>query len=120
MWLRISLPIFAEDGAAARIRQIHLAEGARIAPGDALADIFVDLSGGVLRDCPPISICRIIIQEAAWLRRLTVAPGAAVAQSAVIALLSTDADSSWEEPVREARVTTAAILRHADWWTSDA
>ena len=83
-------------------------------------DLTVDMSGGVERDCPPISTCRIVLREGAWLRRLAVQAGAEVTPGAVLALLSSEPDTPLEAPTRDARVTVATVLQHADWWADDA
>ncbi len=115
MWLSVSLPLFGA-GSSARLAQVHRAEGAHLAKGDNLLDLTVDLSAGVTRDCPPVSTCRVTLREEAWLRSIVVAPEGRIEEGAVLALLSTDPDSPQETPAREARVTVAAVLHHADWW----
>lgn len=117
MWLRVSLPAFGSDQAKVRLSRFHAGQGDRLARGDALLDLIVDLSGGVVRDCPPISTCRIIIREEAWLRDILVGPDRDIEPGRALALLSTAPDSPFVEPAREARVTAATMLQHADWWT---
>lgn len=120
MWLRISLPAFSASGAVARLARRHASPGSRLDRGDSLLDLTVDMSGGVVRDCPPISTCRIILQEAAWLRAICIDEGAEIGRDAVLALLSTEPDEREVPPQREARVTAASMLVHTDWWTFGA
>lgn len=120
MWLRVSLPDFGVAAFSARVARIYPSEGAQLRRGDRLFDLTVDLSGGVTRDCPPISSCRIVLREDVWLRRLMVAPGEELGEPAVLALISTDPDGAEEPAMREARVTVATMLLPGDWWASGA
>lgn len=116
MLLGLSLPDF---GAGARCTPIawHAAEGERVAAGSALLDLRIDLGAGLAQDCPPVSTCRIVLRETAWLRRRIAPSGAAIAADGALALLSTEAGESIAgAPARDVRCTVAAILHHADWW----
>lgn len=119
MWLGVSLPAFAET-AAVRVAAVHAAAGDRLEPGGVLADLMIDFGAGLMRDCPPVSTCRIILQEGGWLRTLTLVEGQPVAAGEPFALLSTEADGLPASPAREARVTLASILHHDDWWSAGA
>lgn len=118
MWLVVSTPSFSTRDPAIRVARVHAAKGDRLAKGEGLLDLSVDLSAGVARDCPPISTCRIILREPAWLRRLAVDAGGEAGPGMALAFLSTEPDEPPAEPAREARVTVATVLFHADWWAS--
>lgn len=120
MWLRVSIPSFGTPGALVRLERLHAAAGDQLSKGDSLLDLIVDLSAGVVRDCPPISTCRIFLREPAWLRSVEVQPGVALAPDTCLALLSSEPDSVPEVPQREARVSVATMLHHTDWWTYGA
>lgn len=116
MLLGLSLPDF---GAGARCTPLawHAAEGEQVAAGGALLDLRIDLGAGLAQDCPPVSTCRIVLREAAWLRRRIAPPGTVVAADGALALLSTAIDESVDNaPARDVRCTVAAILHQADWW----
>lgn len=120
MWLVVTVPSFSVAGADVRVARVHAADGGLLSRGKAVFDLTVDLSAGVMRDCPPISMCRIVLREEAWLRRLCVEPGDQVAPGQALALLSSRPDDPEAAPAREARVTAATMLRHADWWAAEA
>lgn len=120
MWLRISVPAFNVAGALVRLERLYAGVGDRLRKGDSLLDLIVDLSAGVVRDCPPISTCRIFLREEAWLRSVEVGSNVEIAPGAQLALLSTEPDSPPETPRREARVSVATMLHHTDWWTYGA
>ena len=113
--LIVSIPDFGR-GARATIVRYHAQAGDRLDPGSALMDLEVDLSGGVMRDCPPQSTCRIFLREGAWLKRLLPLPAEALACGAFAAELSEESEGGGAMPGREARVTVAAIVHHGDWW----
>lgn len=117
MWLRISLPTFSAAGALVRLERLYAREGDQLGKGDSLLDLTVDLSMGVVRDCPPISTCRIFLREPAWLRSIDVGPEIEIAPGSQLVLLSTDPNSPLEPATREARVSVATMLHHTDWWT---
>ena len=119
MWLSISVPDFGA-GARVTVARLHAQVGDRLTPGSALLDLEVDLSGGVVRDCPPLSTCRIVLREAAWLRGIRSDPAALLVTGDRLAELSIEPASEPAPPGREARVTAAAVLHHADWWSDQA
>ena len=99
----------------------HAEPGERVTAGAPLLDLRVDLSAGIAQDCPPVTTCRIVLREAAWLGRALVAADDAIAPGGALALLSTEAGNPLDgPPVREVRCTVAAILHHADWWAGAA
>ena len=115
MLLALPLPDFG-PGARCTLIAWHSHEGAQVAAGGALLDLRIDLSGGIAQDCPPVSTCRIVLREGAWLRRRIARPGENVPADA-LALLATNPDEPLDgPPARDIRMTVAAILHHADWW----
>lgn len=120
MWVQLTLPSFSETGALVRLERFYAKEGDRLARGTKLLDLFVDLSAGVVRDCPPISTSRIFMREELWLRSIAIGPDAPLATGSILALLSDEPDSLLEPPRREARTSVATMLHHTDWWTYGA
>ncbi|MBU1378545.1 MAG: hypothetical protein KKE02_15310 [Alphaproteobacteria bacterium] len=120
MWLAITVPSFNLATADVRVARIHIGDGVRAARGQAVFDLTVDLSGGAARECPPVSTCRIVLREEAWLRRVCVEVGAKVTPGQTLALLSIEPDAPTEPPAREARVTAATMLHQADLWFRQA
>jgi hypothetical protein len=117
MLLRLPLPDFPE-GADVRPIAWHAAPGEQLAAGATLVDLLVDLSAGIDQDCPPTSVSRIVLREAAWLVACLAGTDKAVAPGEMLGLLATDAGTLPEAPVgRDVRVTVAAVLHHADWWS---
>jgi len=119
MWLAVTAPSFSLAGADVRVKRVHVGLGDHLPRGQVLFDLVVDLSAGAARDCPPISTCRLVLREAAWVGRLCVAAGDQVAEGQPLAVLSSQPDAPFEEPVREARVTAATMLQQADWWAAE-
>jgi hypothetical protein len=117
MWVNLCSPSLPE-GAQVTLSKLLVAEGQRVEPGDPLMDLIIDLSGGIARDCPPISTCRLVMLEGLWLRKILVEPGAGVDAGATMALLASEQDSVPEPPLRPARVTQVAVLQAPDWWES--
>jgi hypothetical protein len=118
MWLTVPLPTFDNGEAVGRLARLHATIGRRLEPGDVLADVTIDLSAGVARDCPPVTTCRIVMREAAWLREVLISKEHQALGGMPIALLSTDPASPTEPPARQARTTVAAIVHHEDWWAT--
>jgi hypothetical protein len=118
MWLAVPLPTLDSSLAVGRLARLHAPIGTRLEAGDVLADVTIDLSAGIVRDCPPVTTCRIILREAAWLREMLISADDQIPAGETIALLSTDPLSPAEAPSRQARVTVAAILHHEDWWAA--
>lgn len=119
MWLSVHLPRLDSTCASGRLARLHASIGSHLAAGDAFADVTIDLSAGVMRDCPPVTTCRIVLQEPAWLRRVLISPTEPVAGGGLIALFSITPDSPPEDPSRHARANLAMILHHEDWWESE-
>jgi hypothetical protein len=101
-------PLMAE----AAIDAIHAGEGVMLPVGAKLLDLTVDLSDSSPQDCPPISHFRIVLREAAWLRRWLVKPGDDAAVGSVLAVFTTGANDFLDAgPARAIRVMTAGIVR---------
>jgi hypothetical protein len=114
MLLGLALPDFGPDARCTLIAW-HAAPGDALVAGAPLVDLRVDLSGGLAQDCPPVTTCRILLGEAAWLRQTFAAAGDTAPDR--LALLSTEPDLPADgEPARAVRSTAAAILHHDDWW----
>lgn len=109
MPLTLRVPPFG-DAASPHIVLLrwHGAEGLQLEPGAPLADLRVDLSRGMAFDCPPISTCRLILQETAVLERRLVQPGDSLRTGQSIAELG--------GPDRVARVAMATIIDNQPWW----
>jgi hypothetical protein len=118
MWVNLCSPSLPE-GAQVTLSKLLVAEGQRVEPGDPLLDLIIDLSGGIDRDCPPISTCRLVSLEGLWVRKIMVGPGAGLGVGETIALLATEQHSAAEPPLRPARVTQVAVLQAPDWWESE-
>ena len=118
MWLTVSAPVFNVSAPAIRVARVHACDGERLSRGQSLLDLTIDLSAGLDRDCPPVSTCRIVLREDAWLRRLCVRPGDEVSPGETLALLSIEAESPPAASARKARVTVATVLHQADWWAA--
>jgi hypothetical protein len=116
MWLAISLPTLDGSKAVGRLVKLHATISNRLDAGDLFADVMIDLSAGIARDCPPVTTCRIILQETAWLREMLLSPDDQASAGSLVALLSTDPTSPAEAPTRQARTTVAAIIHHEEWW----
>lgn len=115
MLLSVHAPTISPS-AVATVRVIHVLEGSYLPGGTKFLDFSADLGGGIPHDCPPISHYRIIIRDAAWLRRLDVEAGARLSPRALLALLSTEVDEPVDaSPARAARVTVAGIILHDGW-----
>jgi hypothetical protein len=115
MWLRVPLPHFLIDGVTAKIARRFGGVGDLLEVGDPLLDLMVDLSGGALRDCPPVSVCRVVMRERGWLREIAPLGEFDLADTRGLAMLSSEPDTPHDTPTRDARTTVAAIVHHEDW-----
>lgn len=117
MLLNLTLPRINDLMTSARITALRAAAGDPLAPGAALMDVCVDLSGVAPHDCPPITHYRFVMRDGAVLRDLAVAAGDEVPVGAPLALFTTEATESLEgRASREARITIAGILGETDGW----
>jgi hypothetical protein len=111
MLLSLSLARINPLMTTAIVELIHATEGARLPVGAKLLDVTVDLSDSSPQDCPPLSQYRIVLREAAWLRRWLVKPADEPEVGAPLALFSTAADEPLDGvPARAIRVMTAGIV----------
>jgi len=118
MFLVLTMPAFGGGARATGLAaRLHAEPGQPLRRGDPLIDLVVDVSGGLARDCPPVSTNRIIVQEALWLRQFHVLPGERIKPGDRIASFSVERDAPDEPPVREPRIEIATILSHSDWWS---
>ncbi len=93
---------------------LHAGTGARLQAGARLLDVTIDLSDSSPQDCPPISHYRLVLREAAWLRRWLVGPSDRPAVGAGLAIFSSAADETLEGvAARPVRVMTASIVRES-------
>lgn len=116
MLLNLNVPRINDYMASAFIESVHAREGERLAPGAKLIDMTVDLSLAAPHDCPPISHYRMVLREAAHLRRLYVRRGDEPVVGAPLALFSTDPDEPLDGPPgRMARTAIATIMFQSTW-----
>lgn len=124
MLLTLTLPRIGEQMTSGVIKTVHAAEGAALSVGGKLFDVIVDLSAIAPHDCPPISLYRIALREALWLRRLAVAARDEVPVGTPLALLTTTPDEPLDDPLprppaRSPRVTIAGIVYEPEWWEGE-
>ncbi len=110
MLLGLTLPRIIPQMTEGKIHVTLAAEGERLQVGSPLLEVSVDLSRVVPHDCPPVSHYRMILREAAMLRRLLVADGDIIAIGTRIAMLSTAEDPLEDEPGRDIRITIAGVV----------
>lgn len=120
MLLSLLLPHTSEGLGRARIDAVYPAAGDTLEAGARLFDFTVGLDAASEFDCPPVTSYRMILREAARVRRLDAEPGQMLAAGAVLGLLVSGDGAGQdvgegEEPQRGARVSVAAILRSLDW-----
>ena len=115
MQLEFELPAIVPQMVEAKVLQLLAKEGDGLAMGAGLVELEVDLSSYVIHDCPPISYFRIVLREAAWLRRFAVTVGETVPVGRIIAQLSTTPDESLGgDGARRVRVNVAGVIPHWD------
>ncbi|GGE11024.1 hypothetical protein GCM10011390_32600 [Aureimonas endophytica] len=118
MILHVTLTAMMPHMRDATIECLHAGPGQRLAPGSRLLDFSVDLGASFAQDCPPISFHRMVLREPVFLRRLDVAAGDRRDVGALLALLSTEPEEDLSAPpARPARLSSAAIMHHAEMWT---
>ena len=116
MLLQLTLPRINPYMVTAIIDRLYLAPGAAVTAGVRLLDLTIDLTAAAPHDCPPITHCRLVVRERAWLRRLEVAERSEPAFGDRLALFSTEPDEPLDvAPGRQVRVAIAAILRQGAW-----
>jgi pyruvate/2-oxoglutarate dehydrogenase complex dihydrolipoamide acyltransferase (E2) component len=117
MLLELSLPLINPHMAHARVDSILVSVDKKIAVGQAILELTVDLSDQFPHDCPPVSHYRVCASESAWLRHLAIAAGDNAAVGALIATFSRTSD----EPVancgsRALRTTVVGVTRQWQPW----
>ena len=111
MILTLTLPRIIGPMTSGEVFKLHCSEGRLLKPGTAFVDLKVDLSSAAAQDCPAVSYYRLVIREPVWLRHMAVACGDTALVGAAIALFSTEADETINEPPgRQIRFMTAGIV----------
>jgi hypothetical protein len=104
----------------ALIECVHVAPGTAMRSGDKLLDLSVDLSSAFSQDCPPISFYRVVVRENVVLREFLPVRGQSCKVGDLIALFSTTADETKDQPAqRGIRSATAGIVHHSGLWTGN-
>jgi hypothetical protein len=112
------LPLIVTQMTGATVECPHAKPGDAVKMGSKLVDLSIDLSSAFAQECPPISFFRVVLREAAWLRKFDVAPGRFCQLDEVIAVFSTDPDEDMSQPAgRAIRTTVAGIVHHEAMWT---
>lgn len=115
MRLELHLPAIMEQMSEAKILRVMAQEGDQLSIGSPLLELEVNLSSLVAHDCPPVSYFRIVLREAAYLRRMAVAAGQTVPVGVLLAVLGQSAGIEPEgEAARRLRVNVAGILPQWD------
>jgi hypothetical protein len=118
---RLLLPRIIEPMTLATVEAIHVAPGAPLKVGDKLMDLSVDLGGAFLQNCPPISYYRLVLREAAVLRRLCVSLGDRPEAGAALAEFGQSAEADGGGPAdREVRIAIAGILPGPWMWSEQS
>jgi len=117
MLLELSLPLINPHMAHARVDSILVRPDKKIAVGQAILELTVDLSDQFPHDCPPVSYYRLCASEAAWLRHLAIAAGDKVAVGALVATFSKTSDEAVENCARRGlRTTVVGVTRQWQPW----
>jgi pyruvate/2-oxoglutarate dehydrogenase complex dihydrolipoamide acyltransferase (E2) component len=118
MIYEFELPKIIPQMSGATIECLHAGPGHVLKQGHKLLDLNVDLSSAFAQECPPISYFRVVLREAAWLRKISVEPGTFCRVGEVIALFSTDQTEDISlHPTRPIRTIIAGIAHHEAMWT---
>jgi hypothetical protein len=112
------LPLIVAQMTGATIESVHAKPGESLRMGSKLIDLSIDLSSAFAQECPPISFFRVVLREAAWLRKLSAEPGQFCHLDEVLAVFTTDPEEDLNGPAaRAVRITVAGIVHHDDMWT---
>jgi hypothetical protein len=112
------LPIIVSQMTGATLECLHAKPGDSLKMGSKLFDLSIDLSSVFAQECPPISFFRVVLREAAWLRKLELAPGKFSQLDEEMAVFSTSPDEDISQPAaRTVRTTVAGIVHHDGMWT---
>jgi hypothetical protein len=118
MIYEFKLPLIVTQMTGAAIECLHAKPGDAVKMGSKLFDLSIDLSSAFAQECPPISFFRVVLREAAWLRKFDVAPGQFCRLNEVMAVFSTDPNEDISQPAaRSIRTTVAGIVHHEAMWT---
>jgi hypothetical protein len=111
MILSFKLPLIVPQMVDAAVHVVLAEAGQQLRVGSPLLELTVDLSSIVAHDCPPVSHYRVVLREAAWLRRLLVTPGSIAAVGDMLAEFSTTADEPLDaDATRPIRVNLAGVI----------
>ncbi|HEX2789659.1 MAG TPA: hypothetical protein VHN17_04460 [Steroidobacteraceae bacterium] len=117
MLLELALPLINPHMAHASIDAILVRLDTKIAVGQTILELTVDLSDQFPHDCPPMSHYRLCACEAAWLRQLSISAGEKVAVGAALAKFSNTADEAMENRAsRPLRTTIVGVTRQWQAW----
>lgn len=112
------LPLIVPQMTGATVECLHAKPGEAVKAGSKLIDLSVDLSSAFAQECPPISFFRVVLREAAWLRKLELTPGKSCRPEDVMAVFSSTPDEDISQPAaRPIRTTVAGIVHHDGMWT---
>jgi hypothetical protein len=117
MLMELNLPLINAHMVHARVDSILVRSDRKIAVGQPILELTVDLSDQFPHDCPPVSCYRLCTSEAAWLRQLAIAAGDMVAVGALVATFSSTAEEALERAASRAlRTTVVGIMREWQPW----
>jgi hypothetical protein len=112
------LPLIVNQMTGATLECLYAKPGDSLKMGSKLFDLSIDLGSIFAQECPPVSFFRVVMREAAWLRRLDLAPGKFSELDEMMAIFSTSPDEDIEQPATRAiRTTVAGIVHHDGMWT---
>jgi hypothetical protein len=112
------LPKIVNQMTGATVECLHAKPGDNLKMGSKLFDISIDLSSAFAQECPPVSFFRVVMREAAWLRKIELAPGSFSQLDEQMAIFSTSPDEDiGESAARPVRTTVAGIVHHDGMWT---
>jgi pyruvate/2-oxoglutarate dehydrogenase complex dihydrolipoamide acyltransferase (E2) component len=117
MLLELSLPLINPHMVHASIDSILVRLDEKVAVGQTILELTVDLSDQFPHDCPPVSHYRLCASEAAWLRQLSIAAGEKVPVSALLAKFSKTPDEAVDNRAgRPMRTTIVGVRREWQPW----
>jgi pyruvate/2-oxoglutarate dehydrogenase complex dihydrolipoamide acyltransferase (E2) component len=117
MLLELSLSLINPHMTHARVDAILASPGTKVAVGQAILELTVDLSDQFSHDCPPVSHYRVCASEAAWLRHLAISAGDKVAVGALVATFTKIADEVTDDGGgRPLRTTVVGVTRQWQPW----
>ena len=112
------LPLIVNQMTGATLECLYAKSGDSLRMGSKLFDLSIDLGSVFAQQCPPISFFRVVVREAAWLRKLDLVPGAFSELDEALAIFSTSPDEDIDQPAARAiRTAVAGIVHHDGMWT---